>query len=157
MKYTEIYMMNHDIDWFCVVNDIYIHVASAGGMLPDLINDKDTLRNIQHQVQMLPDIYSEEEIEYNDFAIDNVVGENNFKARQLYVESFVAMARKGFASFDRTNISEFSNNQYHLVCWPKGFKRKPNGLELYSIQANKDDNKLKFFNSLNELIEKQDI
>ena len=126
-------------------------------MLPDLINDKDTLRDIQHQVQMLPDIYSEEEIEYNDFAIDNVVWENNFKARQLYVESFVAMARKGFASFDRTNISEFSNNQYHLVCWPKGFKRKPNVLELYSIQANKDDNKLKFFNSLNELIEKQDI
>ena len=157
MKYTEIYMMNHDIDWFCVVNDIYIHVASAGGMLPDLINDKDTLRDIQHQVQMLPDIYSEDEIEYNDIAIDNVVGENNFKARQLYVESFVAMARKGFASFDRTNISEFSNNQYHLVCWPKGFKRKPNSLELYSIQANKDDNKLKFFNSLNELIEKQDI
>ena len=122
MKYTEIYMMNHDIDWFCVVNDIYIHVASAGGMLPDLINDKDTLRDIQHQVQMLPDIYSEEEIEYNDFAIDNVVGENNFKARQLYVESFVAMARKGFASFDRTNISEFSKINIIWFVGPKVLK-----------------------------------
>lgn len=158
MKYTEAYIMNHDIDWFCVVNGIYIHVASAGGMLPSQINDIDKLRDIQHQVQMLPDIYSEEEIEYNDFAIDNVVGENNFKARQLYVESFVAMARKGFASFDRTNISEFSNNLYHLVCWPKGFERKPQGIELFNPKI--DDGKKEehvLFITLNELIEKQNI
>ena len=155
MKYTEIYMMNHDIDWFCVVNGIYIHVASAGGMLPNSINNIDKLKDMQHQVQMLPDIYSDEEIEYNDHAIINVVGENNFKARQQYVESFVAMARKGFASFDRTNISEFSNNQYHLVCWPKGFERKPQGLELFNPKIDNDKKEEDIlFVTLHGLIEK---
>ena len=31
MKYPESYLRSHDIDWFCVVNGVYIHVASAGG------------------------------------------------------------------------------------------------------------------------------
>ena len=31
MKYSESYLTNHDIDWFGIVNGVYIHVASAGG------------------------------------------------------------------------------------------------------------------------------
>lgn len=138
MKYPDTYLINHDIDWFCVVNGIYIHVASAGGMLPIQINDDERLRLIQHQVEMLPDIYTNEEINYNDQAIANVVGENGEKGRNQYIQSFTAMARKGFAAFDRTNIADPNDNRYHLVCWPQNFERKPQGIDLYTVQTGND-------------------
>lgn len=119
MKYSDSYLFNHDIDWFCVINGVFIHVASAGGSLPNLINDDKQLRNIQHQVALLPDIYSEEEIEYNETAIAKVINTNVAESRIYYVESFAAMARKGFVSFDKTFIEDEKDNRYHLVCKPK--------------------------------------
>lgn len=41
MKYSDDYMYAKDIDWFCVINDNYIHAASAGGILPEPINDRE--------------------------------------------------------------------------------------------------------------------
>lgn len=133
MRYPYTYLINHDIDWFCIVNGVYIHVASAGGQLPSLINDDDSLKNAQYQVELLPDIYSDEEIEYNEEAINNALGINGEKGRYQYVESFTAMARKGFASFDRTNIANPQDNHYHLVCKPKNMNRRPENLELLNI------------------------
>lgn len=133
MRYPDTYLMNHDIDWFCVVNGICIHVASAGGMIPNQVNDDETLRGIQHQVALLEDLYSDDEIVYNEGAIAGVLGESGAKARAQYVESFAAMARKGFASFDRTNIEYLNDNRYHLVCWPRGMGKKPQGLDLLSL------------------------
>lgn len=133
MRYPDTYLVNHDIDWFCVVDGVYIHVASAGGQLPSQINDDESLREAQYQVEQLPDLYSDEDIEYNENAINNVAGINGFKGRQQYLESFTAMARKGFASFDRTNIAKPSDNHYHLVCKPKNMDKKPGNLELLNI------------------------
>ena len=132
MRYTDAYLINHDIDWFCIVNGVYIHVASAGGQLPSQINDDERLKNAQYQVEQLPDIYSDEEIEYNEAAISNVLG-NDAKSRAQYIESFTAMARKGFASFDRTNIANPLDNHYHLVCKPKNMDRKPENIELFTV------------------------
>lgn len=132
MRYPDIYLFNHDIDWFCKVNGVYIHVASAGGLLPSQINDDDSLKNAQYQVELLPDIYSDEEIEYNEVAISNVLG-NDAKSRAQYIELFTAMARKGFASFDRTNIADSLDNHYHLVCKPKNMDRTPANIELYTV------------------------
>lgn len=138
MMYSDTYLTNHDIDWFCIVNGVYIHVASAGGGIPSQINDDETLRDIQYQVALLEDIYTDEDIVYNDEAIGNVLGENGAKNREQYIESFKAMARKGFASFDRTNIADFSDNRYHLVCWPKGMERKPQGLNLFTYNNERE-------------------
>lgn len=124
MRYPRTYLHNHDIDWFCRVEGFYIHVASAGGWLPRHINDDEYLRNVQHRVAMMPDVYSDEDIVYNEQAIRNVLGQDveqgkiYEEARAQYIESFTAMARKGFVSFDRTNILDPDDNRYHVVCYP---------------------------------------
>ena len=59
-------MLTRDIDWFCIINGRCAHIASAGGLLPDRINDRDSLREIQHLVSTSENIYSPEEITYNE-------------------------------------------------------------------------------------------
>lgn len=124
MIYSRSYLNNHDIDWFCKVGGFYIHVASAGGMLPKQVNDDEYLRNVQHRVAMMPDVFKDDDIVYNEQAISNVlrqdveIGKTYGEARAQYIESFTAMARKGFVSLDRTNILELDDNCYHVVCYP---------------------------------------
>ena len=65
MEYSESYMLSKDIDWFFKMNNRYIHVASAGGKLPDIINDREKLRQVQYDVYNLPYIFSAEEIRIN--------------------------------------------------------------------------------------------
>ena len=50
MKYDEAYLYSRDIDWFCIIGGVFCHVASAGGLLPDVINDREKLRDIQKRV-----------------------------------------------------------------------------------------------------------
>lgn len=132
MKYNEDYIYSKDIDWFFVANGKYVHVASAGGMIPDIINDREKLRDIQREVFLAPDIYTDEQIIINeDFIIQRFgISENlnqseksdqseNFEqCRELYLRSFMAMARKGFISLDRTNFYDPDDNTYHIVCMP---------------------------------------
>lgn len=137
MRYSDIYLINHDIDWFCIVNGVYIHVASAGGMIPSQVNDAERLRAIQHRVEMFGDIYTDEDIIYNEAAIDRVLsGNKDAKGREMYIESFTAMARKGFVSFDRTNIEDFKDNHYHMVCRPRKYDLWPKfeGVELERME-----------------------
>lgn len=142
MRYSDSYIANHDIDWFCTIGGLCVHVASAGGKIPDLINDDDQLRTIQHQVELLPDIYSDEDISYNEAAISRVIGqENGPKARAQYLESFSAMARKGFISLDKKNIADPEDNHYHMVCWPSRMDRMPQGLDLPQYTLG-DDNSI---------------
>lgn len=99
MRYSSTYLLNHDIDWFCRSKGIYIHVASAGGMIPRHINDDEYLRYVQHRVAMMPDLYSNQDIVYNEQGIRSVLdqdvelGKNYEEARRQYIESFTAMAR----------------------------------------------------------------
>lgn len=124
MEYSESYMLSKDIDWFFKMNNRYIHVASAGGKLPDIINDREKLRQVQYDVYNLPYIFSAEEIRINqDFIIQLLSSQLN-NDRQLYysyVESFIHFARKGFISCDRTEIENETSNLYHVVCVPPSF------------------------------------
>lgn len=49
MKYSDDYMYAKDIDWFCVINDNYIHAASAGGILPEPIMIEKNLENCRNK------------------------------------------------------------------------------------------------------------
>lgn len=130
MRYPNSYLFSHDIDWFWLVNGVYVHVASAGGLIPDEINDIDELRRVQHQVEMLPDIYSDEDLQFNNEVIESLLNNNLAESREEYIKSFAAMARKGFVTFDRTNIGDLLDNQYHMVCKPKTINRTPQGIDL---------------------------
>ena len=54
MDYNENYMQTHDIDWFCIVNGVYIHLASAGGILPKGFRNRESLRTLQYHVVNAP-------------------------------------------------------------------------------------------------------
>lgn len=116
MKYDLNYMLTHDIDWFCVVNGSYVHVASAGGILPEEMRDRDELRRLQYEVSQAQDLFNDDEIEYNEKFLSNRFG--NGKGREDYVRTFRDMAKKGFISMDRTNVSDPESNIYHVVCCP---------------------------------------
>lgn len=45
MKYDEAYLHSKDIDWFCIIGSVICHVASAGGLLTDAINEREKLLN----------------------------------------------------------------------------------------------------------------
>lgn len=111
--YTESEVHTRDIDWFCAINGIYVHIASAGGRIPNLINNREVLRPIQRAVETLEAINTIEEVHINEDALQRI--DMN---REDYLPSFIRMVRKGFYSFDRTNIGAPEDNHYHLVAWP---------------------------------------
>lgn len=121
MEYSESYISSKDIDWFFKMNNQYIHVASAGGKLPAIINDREKLRQVQYEVYNLPYIFSAEEIRINQRFIRQLLSPQLNEEPQLYgsyLESFINFARKGFVSCDRTEIENETSNIYHVVCIP---------------------------------------
>lgn len=103
--YNESEVHTRDIDWFCAINGIYVHIASAGGRIPDRINNRRVLRPIQRAVETLENINTVDEVHINDDALQRI--DVN---REYYLPSFIRMARKGFYSFDRTNIGNIEDN-----------------------------------------------
>lgn len=127
MKYPESYLLSKDIDWFFQINNSYVHVASAGGSLPASVNNREKLRNIQHQVFNLPYLYSEEEVAVNMIFIQRLLGlniNNNQEQYFQYLQSFMIFARKGFISLDRTYVNDSFSNHYHIVCAPRKNKNE---------------------------------
>lgn len=107
--YTESEVHTKDIDWFCAINGVYVHIASAGGHIPNGINNRRVLRLIQRAVDALADINTVDEVHINEKALNRI----NMN-REYYLPSFIRMARKGFYSFDRTNIGNIEDNHYHF-------------------------------------------
>ena len=135
MKLPNIYVESRDIDWFAIINGKYIHVASAGGYLPKKINNRKKLRDEQAAVHKLPFIYERDEIIVNEELLRK---EKHLEDKEAYIESFVCMARKGFISFDRTNIADQTDSMYHIVCYPNDMKTRVLhiGLDLLEINVN---------------------
>lgn len=111
-------MLTRDIDWFCIANGIYVHLASAGGILPLGFRDRDMLRTLQHNVAIAPYLFTEEDVVDNEEFLNQRFA-NNPKGRTSYVVSFRDMARKGFISMDRTNLLDPYDNHYHIVSRPR--------------------------------------
>lgn len=111
--YTESEIHTRDIDWFCAINGIYVHVASAGGNIPNFINNYSVLRPSQRAAEALVDINTDDEIHINEAFLR---GKN--VNLEHYLPSFVRMAKRGFYSFDRTNVDNPEDDHYHLVAWP---------------------------------------
>lgn len=130
MKYNTNYMLTHDIDWFCIINGLYVHVASAGGIIPEAMRDRDELRQLQYIVSNAPYLYSDDEIVCNESFLKNHCLEG--KAKEDYVRSFKDMARKGFISMDRTDWINPESNDYHVVCCPDRKLKivNPEGVEI---------------------------
>lgn len=118
MKYDEAYLYSRDIDWFCIIGGIFCHVASAGGLLPDVVNDRDKLRDMQKRVFDMDYILGNEDIYINQDFLYQRFG-NNQESQEAYLSSFIKMSKKGFVSLDRTNVMDITDHTYHVVCYPK--------------------------------------
>ena len=135
MKYDEAYIHSKDIDWFCIIGDVFCHVASAGGMIPDVINDREKLRSLQKRVFDSNFIFDEEDIVVNEPFLNQHFG-NDEEARAVYLHSFMSMARKGFVSFDSTNVMDLNDQTYHIVCYPKNPIRLQGFHDIYKVEGN---------------------
>ena len=118
MPYTSDYLHTHDIDWFVIINGKLVHVASAGGSIPEGIT-KNLLLSVYY-VANLPITNDVQEIETikEDF-LSNLLGLQTLEERENYMSTFKSIAQKGIYSFDRTNIEDAFDNNYHLVAWPQ--------------------------------------
>ena len=123
MDYSVDYMLTHDIDWFCIVNGLYVHLASAGGILPLSFRDRDALRTLQHNVAVAHYLYADVDVVDNEDFLNQRFADNP-KGRASYVVSFRDMARKGFVSMDRTNLLDPYDNHYHIVSRPRSWNEQ---------------------------------
>lgn len=141
MAYLDSEILNKDMDWFVKINQHYIHAASAGGMIPTVIYENDEKnKSLARAIKHMPSLFKEEEIEINPFlrqilhleeqqeelsfvlSACNISYENNpidTYIKRIYCYSFMKFAQKGFLSFDKTNINNFNDSEYHLVARPR--------------------------------------
>lgn len=119
MRHKKSYLQTHDLDYFFIKNGKYCHAASAGGKLPRNVDDVRNLRALQRLVNELPYVYKENEVIINRRHIVRLKRrvDKEFNLEN-YIDTFVKFARKGFYSYDRTNLEDVTDNQYHLVASP---------------------------------------
>lgn len=117
-EYPSKYLQSHDIDWFYVINGIPIHFASAGGIIPNAVNNREKLRLTQCKVNKLPCVLNDTDIQINPNLYEQFEDE---QALNEYLNSFNAMAKKGFVSYDRTDIQDPTSSVYIYVCGPKNY------------------------------------
>ena len=111
------YYANSDIDWFCRINGVNIHVASMGHDIPDSVQN--VLANIYPQVSaidMAPWI-GREGIWYNEEILRQWLRLEEPAMIARYLSTFTVMARKGFYSFAPLNIDP-TDMDYYLMAKP---------------------------------------
>ena len=118
MRYRKTYQLTHDIDWFCIVNNIPVHVASNCCPIP-LGIDGTNNRRFQQDVS---NIERENAISLS-IKLQNLlfngwqeIFQSEDELYNSYTESFVAMAKKGFVSFDCQYVE--NNIHYIIVAYP---------------------------------------
>lgn len=181
MAYNKDYMFLHDIDWYACVNNLWIYASSMGGIIPNTVNDENSLREFQRICYNLPDITTPDKIIINDplihrrynralevylsyyreeeyllYILENYTYDY-FK--ENYTREFKEMACKGFATFIRENIDDFADNTYSLVAYPDieisnkltETFRQPLPVWLNYSSLSQYLEKIKFFSSINPL------
>lgn len=115
MAYSEIEQSTLDLDIFFSDNNKLIHLASGGGILPDKLTETEKYND--YISRLMPSLSTEFEIEINPNLpeILNLI-ENGL---ENYLSSFVEIAKKGFYTYDRSNIGQFHDTTFHLVAKPK--------------------------------------
>lgn len=110
------HMMTNDIDWFCVVDNLYpLHLASNGSIIPAFAADRRELSQIQQIViskSPIPGIKTPSNTKHID-ELKELKGFNEDR----YLESFRFFAERGFYSFDYEWGTQ-GKGQYKLLVRP---------------------------------------
>lgn len=115
------YYANSDIDWFCRINGVNIHVASLGRQLPSGIAE--TLSRLYEQVSEIEmaEWNRGEGVWYNEQLLRTWLGMEGSQHIARYLYSFVVMARKGFYSFAPIT-PDASDDNYYLMAKPSVYQ-----------------------------------
>ncbi len=130
MARSKEFLRNRDIDWAVQVGNNYIHVASAGGDLPKIVDANlfDIWRELKDS-QYLCDrddvVLNYEYLNEKFEDLRDISSEEKDFRFQWYVCSFVEMARRGYYSFDRDIRTSFNENKYRLVASPGRMEQQP--------------------------------
>lgn len=107
-----------DIDWFATdPKGMVVYFASGGGRIPNTVasHPKEN-KMLTKYFRGLPVVNDKVVINPN---LKDYVSFPNSTAKEQYLADFIMMAQRGFFSFDKTNLGDFSNDSYHLVAIPQ--------------------------------------
>ena len=139
--FTEIEQQTLDIDWFFTDQINIAFAASGGGKLPSSFTKIQKNEMLVLYFRSLPEI---SEVIINKDLI-NILPH---KIDKEYLADFVFMSKKGLYSFDKTNVGNFSDTNYHLVCKPTNpLKLQDLSTEIKEILIN-----ISFNKSLNQTL-----
>lgn len=114
MAYSIIEQATKDLDIYFKDKFKLIHIASAGGNLPNQLAENDLLNeDFASTITNFEELY-EFEVNPNLTGLLNL----NDTGLDLYLIDFVLMAKRGFYSYDKTILGDFSNPMFHLVARP---------------------------------------
>ncbi len=121
VKHSPSWYANSDIDWFCRINDINIHVASMGRQLPEGIEV--TLPQLYEQVSEIEMAQwsGGEVVWYNEELLSAWLRIQSPQDMARYLYSFVVMARKGFYSFAPIT-PDVTDDGYYLMAKPRSYQ-----------------------------------
>jgi len=110
---TEIEQATSDIDWFFNKGNEIAFVASGGGKLPESVaKSKEDTGSLSLYFRSLP---KRSDVLINP-DLNKVMLEKDINEK--YLADFIAMTEKGFFSYDKTILNNFSETNYHLVAKP---------------------------------------
>ncbi|BEV04471.1 hypothetical protein [Chryseobacterium gambrini] len=124
MAYSQIEQETLDLDIFFKDSNKYVHIATGGGQIPNTLASLD-ISSEEFKELNLESLYGENEIDINPTLSDIL----NIENLESYLVDFIKYAKLGFYSYDKTNIGDFKNQNFHLVAKPKNGKKL---LELYN-------------------------
>ncbi|MDV7699182.1 hypothetical protein N6B72_19865 [Chryseobacterium soli] len=111
--YTEIEQQTLDIDWFFTDGKYIEFTASGEGKLPESV-----ARSSENNEKLVSYFRNLSEVIVNPKLNDLLIGIFGTGADERYLNDFVSMTKKGFYSFDKTNLNNFLDYDYHLVTSP---------------------------------------
>ncbi|MDR6546395.1 hypothetical protein J2810_002454 [Chryseobacterium rhizosphaerae] len=114
--YTEIEQQTLDIDWFFTDGKYVGFTASGAGKLPESVaRSSENNETLVSYFRNLPEI---SEVIVNAKLNDLLIEIFRTGPDERYLQDFVSMTKKGFYCFDKTNLNNFLDYDYHLVTSP---------------------------------------
>lgn len=111
MPYKIDQQLENDFDIFLFDREKIIHIATAGGVLPNKLSNIE----IDFRVEALKvNLYRR----VFDIKTNENIDKKGITDNKIYLSSFNWFAKRGFYSYDKSNIDDPLDTKYQLVSYP---------------------------------------
>lgn len=132
MAYSELEQITYDLDLFLRDERKMIHIASGGGKIPKAIANLDSI--IEQSSIVFDGLQEISEVEINP-NLNELLNLTNSVEIENYLSDFLTKARKGFYTYDKTNIGDFEDMTFHLVAKPSNSIITNSDIELANLES----------------------